>query len=159
MNYLDRLTNPSFARQPLIRLNARTLGIVLAFVSLPTLLGLVGWAGLLLQILLTGGKGILSLAIIGLLVTSVGAGLAYEGGWRIHGANPTGKRLVVYGLTLAFLGQLCFGLADELLGGALSILVVIVLLVLAGLYYLVVTALPTSTRRDRGADPRRVGQD
>jgi hypothetical protein len=138
---LDALLNPSFAKDPPVKLDipAKTLGLVYAILgAIATLFGLAG----LLSVMQLGGYfalagvgGILFLIIIGSLIALVGTGMAAWGGYRMYQGDRSGKTIVIYGLALDAVGGLVTALGT--FGGGLAGWVVNLAFIFV-LYYLVI---------------------
>ncbi len=135
---LDALVNPPFATNPPIRLSvdARFIGLTVAILA--GLLGLLG----MYDILLLFNAGFKSsyaatwiLLFVDTVVNLVADAMGLIGGWRMFKRDPSGKRLAIYGLALAFIVQALLGLG---FGTGLSSIVWLVLL--AMLYYAVVVS-------------------
>lgn len=109
---LDALLNPSFAKDPPVKLNisAKTLGAVYAIVgaiaALFGLFGVLGLIGLGSFFAYSGVGGLLFFVVIGSLVNLIGTIIAAWGGYRMYLADHDGKRLVIYGLALTAVGGL-----------------------------------------------------
>lgn len=126
---LDSLMDPPFAQNPAFRANAKIVGIVLAILAgIGLLFGLLGFVVAL---------GLLATApffALGLIVQIVGDALCVYGGYLMYKEDPVGKRWVIYGL-VAFLVSLVLAI----LGGSVGAQI-IPLVVLAAVYYIVVTS-------------------
>ncbi len=136
---LKTLVNPPFAQDPPIKLkiDAKILGAVVALLSvLGILLGLGALPALLgVGALLApyGFAGFVPLIFIGVLVGLVANVMSVIGGWQMYQGNLEGKRLVIYGLAVWFLGEIVSGIGFVSLGN-----VILPILVIAIVYYLVV---------------------
>ena len=130
MSALDSLVEPSFAKDPPVKVNldAKVIGIVLAILA-----GL----GVLLGLFAVGAAfgRILAFAFIGVIVGIVADIFCVMGGWRMYKGNAEGKRLAIYGLALAFIAELVTIIGYGFGAGAL-----IQLIVLALFYYAVVVS-------------------
>ncbi len=136
MSALDSLVEPSFAKDPPVKVNldAKVIGIVLAILAgLGVLLGLLGLLGLF-AVGAAFGR-ILAFAFIGVIVGIVADIFCVMGGWRMYKGNAEGKRLAIYGLALAFIAELVTIIGYGFGAGAL-----IQLIVLALFYYAVVVS-------------------
>ena len=134
---VNMLLNPKFAQNPPFNLDAKILGIVIAVLSA---LGLLGSLLALLALLAgstalaaAGFVGIAFIAIIGVLVGGVAELLSLLGGWQMYQGNVAGKRLVIYGLAIAFAGDVVTAFGYLRIGN-----VILPLIVTLVLYYLVV---------------------
>ena len=138
MAALDTLVNPPFANDPPVKLNldAKVVGLVVAILAgIGGLLSLFGLLGLLgLGAALTVFGGIFALALIGIAVNLVADVMMVMGGWQMYQGNESGKRLVIYGLALAFLAQIVLALGYTA-GSA-----ILQLILLAIVYYVVVVS-------------------
>jgi hypothetical protein len=138
MAALDTLVNPPFASDPPVKLNvdAKVVGIVVAILAaIGGLLSLFGLLGLLgVGAALTAFGGIFAFALIGIAANLVADVMMALGGWQMYQGNESGKRLVIYGLAIAFLAQIVL-----LLGYAASSSI-LQLIVLAIIYYVVVVS-------------------
>ena len=135
---LEALVNPPFASDPPIKisLDARIIGLVIAVLS--ALVGLL----VLLTLLALLGIGyqasygsIFILDLVDVLLNLLADALGLIGGIQMLRGNAAGRRLVVYGLALAFVMQVALGLG---FGTGASAIVTLVLLVI--LYYAVVVS-------------------
>jgi len=136
---LKTLVNPPFAQDPPVKLNidAKILGAVVALLSvLGILLGLGALPALLgVGALLApyGFAGFVPLIFIGVIVGLVANVMSAIGGWQMYQGNVEGKRLVIYGLAVWFLGEIVSGIGFVSLGTVILPILVIVIV-----YYLVV---------------------
>jgi hypothetical protein len=135
---LDALVNPPFATDPpfKISIDARIIGLVIAILS--ALVGLLVFLTLLALL----GVGYQSsygslyvLDLVDVVLNLIADALGLIGGIQMLRGNPGGRRLVVYGLALAFIIQVALGLG---FGTGVSAIVTLVLLVV--LYYAVVVS-------------------
>jgi hypothetical protein len=133
---LDTLAYPPFAANPPAKVDGKIVGLVAAILSaLGLLFGLLALLAVLTLGPVATAAGVhyvVWLALIGLLVALVAGVMTLLGGWQMYQANAAGKRLLVGGLALSFLGNLVYGLGSSL-GGVLF-----TLLVTAAIYYVVV---------------------
>lgn len=138
---LNTLVNPPFAKDPPVKvdIDAKILGIVVAILSglgilfgLGLLIGLMGIGAVLARY---GFGGFLPLAYLGALVILAADIMSLMGGWRMYQGDREGKRLVIYGLAIGFVGQIIYGLGYASIGS-----VILPLVVLAIVYYLVVVS-------------------
>lgn len=130
---MDVLLNPSFAKDPPVKLDisAKLLGLVCAilgsigaFFGLIVLLGISGFAVVV-------GTG--ALWVIGSLVNLIGEGLFAWGGYRMYQGDRDGKRLVIYGLVANAVGSLVAALGSlDLVGWIVNAAILFVI------YYLVI---------------------
>jgi hypothetical protein len=138
MAALDTLVNPPFANDPPVKLNldAKVVGLVVAILAaiggLLSLFGLLGLLGLGAAIAAFGG--IFALALIGVTVNLVADVMMAMGGWQMYQGNESGKRLVIYGLTISFLAQIVLAL------GYTAASAILQLILLGILYYVVVVS-------------------
>ena len=136
---LNTLVHPPFAQNPPVKLNidAKILGIIIAVLSALAILfglgGLLAVLGLGALLAPAGAAGWLPLAFIGLVVVLISDVISLMGGWQMYQGNAAGKRLVIYGLAIAFLGEIVYGIGYVSLGG-----VILPIIVIAIIYYLVV---------------------
>jgi hypothetical protein len=133
---LDTLTYPPFAQNPPAKVDGKIVGLVVAILSAIGLLfglgGIVAVLGVGAVAAAAGVSYIVPLALLGLLVALVAYVLSLMGGWQMYQGKTQGKRLVVAGLALSFLGQLVYGIGSTL-GN-----VIVALIILAAIYYVVV---------------------
>ena len=138
MAALDTLVNPPFANDPPVKLNldAKVVGLVVAILAaIGGVLSLFGLLGLLgLGAALTAFAGIFALALIGVIVNIVADVMMVMGGWQMYQGNESGKRLVIYGLAIAFLAQIVLALGYTA-GSA-----ILQLILLGIIYYVVVVS-------------------
>ncbi|MGA7989217.1 MAG: hypothetical protein WCB51_12550 [Candidatus Dormiibacterota bacterium] len=146
------LTDPPFAADPPIKLNvpAKTLGLVIGIlaiigividlIALPVVFALNNVASDATTVCRElggtncgGSSGIFGLALIGVLISLVGAVLYAFGGFRMYQLNRSGKDLVIYGLAVNLIG----GILDIVgYGGVGSFIFSLIIAVVV--YYLVV---------------------
>ena len=149
------LTDPPFAADPPIKLNVNAkvlglvigilavLGIIVDLIALPAIFALNNAVNSLNSFCNslggvncnTGTSGIFFLALIGVIVSLVGAILYAWGGFQMYNLNRTGKEKVIYGVVV------------ELIGGILQIVgyggvfgFIFSLIIAIVIYYLVVIA-------------------
>jgi len=100
------LTDPPFAADPPVKLNipAKTLGLVLL------ILGAIGIIFGLLGLFATfgvcsfGDCGFPILWLLGAIIGLIGVVIGTFGAYQMYQVNRDGKRLVIYGLAIGFLG-------------------------------------------------------
>jgi hypothetical protein len=112
---MDVLLNPSFAKDPPLKLDipAKTLGLVLAILGgIGAVLGVLGLIGVSAFAASVGG-----LLVIATLVTLIGTAVGAWGAWQMYQEDRRGKRLVIYGLVISVIGGLISVLAGTGLGG------------------------------------------
>lgn len=129
---MDVLLNPSFAKDPPLKLDipAKTLGLVLAILGgIGTVLGVLGLIGVSAFAAAVGG----GLLVIATLVTLAGTAVGAWGAWQMYQEDRRGKRLVIYGLVISTIGGLISVLAGTGLGGW-----IVNTLFAVAIYYLVV---------------------
>jgi hypothetical protein len=138
MAALDTLVNPPFANDPPVKLNldAKVVGLVVAILAaIGGVLSLFGLLGLLgLGAAVTAFGGIFALALIGVIVNIVADVMMMIGGWQMYQGNESGKRLVIYGLAIAFLAQIILAL------GYTASSAILQLILLGIIYYVVVVS-------------------
>ena len=138
MAALDTLVNPPFANDPPVKLNvdAKVVGLVVAILAaiggLFSLFGLLSLLGV--GAALTAFGGIFALALIGVAVNLVADVMMALGGYQMYQGNESGKRLVIYGLAIAFVAQIVLALGYTA-GSA-----ILQLIVLGIIYYVVVVS-------------------
>jgi hypothetical protein len=138
MAALDTLVNPPFANDPPVKLNvdAKVVGLVVAILAaiggLFSLFGLLSLLGV--GAALTAFGGIFALALIGFAVNLVADVMMAMGGWQMYQGNESGKRLVIYGLAIAFVAQIVLAL------GYTASSAILQLIVLGIIYYVVVVS-------------------
>jgi hypothetical protein len=138
MAALDTLVNPPFANDPPVKLNvdAKVVGLVVAILAaiggLFSLFGLLSLLGV--GAALTAFGGIFALALIGVAVNLVADVMMAMGGWQMYQGNESGKRLVIYGLAIAFVAQIVLAL------GYTASSAILQLIVLGIIYYVVVVS-------------------
>jgi amino acid transporter len=138
MAALDTLVNPPFANDPPVKLNldAKVVGLVVAILAgISALLGFFALIGLLgIGAVLAAFGGIFVLALLGLIAGLVANVMAVIGGWQMYQGNESGKRLVIYGLAIAFVAEIVLAIGYSV-GSA-----ILQLILLAVLYYAVVVS-------------------
>lgn len=138
MSTLDTLVHPPFANDPPVKLNldAKVVGLVVAILAaIGGVLSLVGLLGLLgVGAALAAFGGIFALALVGVIVNIVADVLMVRGGWQMYQGNESGKRLVIYGLAIAFLAQIVLALGYTAGSSILQ------LILLGIIYYVVVVS-------------------
>jgi hypothetical protein len=130
---VDELLNPSFAKDPPVKLDipAKTLGLVCAILAgISTFFGVIGLLGVSA---LAGVAGTGALFLVGSVINVIGSALVAWGGYKMYQGVRDGKRLVIYGLVASAIGSLIAALGD--LGLAGWIVNAVILFVI---YYLVV---------------------
>lgn len=146
----NMLFNPPFAQNPPFNLDAKILGIVVAVLSalgvLGSLLALLALLAGSTALAAAGFVGITFIAIIGVLIGGVADLLSLAGGWQMYQGQAAGKRLVIYGLAIAFAGDVVTAFGYLRVGN-----VILPLLVTLVLYYLVVIS------RFKGEAPKTTG--
>jgi hypothetical protein len=134
---MNMLLNPPFAQNPPFNLDAKILGIVVAVLSalgvLGSLLAILALLAGSTALAAAGFVGILGIAIIGVLIGGVADVLSLVGGWQMYQGNAAGKRLVIYGLAIAFAGDVVTAFGYLRIGNVILPLIVTLIL-----YYLVV---------------------
>lgn len=135
---IETLLTPPFAADPPIKLNvpAKTLGLILAILgAISALFGILGVFALLgLSAIAAAFGGIFLLAIIGVIVSEIGAIVGAWGGYQMYQGKPDGKRLAIYGVLINVVGSLVAtiggsgGIGGWLFGALISFVV----------YYLIV---------------------
>ena len=137
----DALLNPSFAKDPPVKLDipAKTLGLVYAILgAIGALFGLSGLLGVMQfggYFAAAGVGGVLFLVIVGSLIALAGTAMAAWGGYRMYQGDRGGKTIVIYGLALDALGGLVTALGT--FGGGLAGWIVNLAFIFV-LYYLVI---------------------
>lgn len=126
---LDQLLDPPFARTATFHANAKTVGLILAILAgIGLLFGLIGLPFALAL------AGVIPLLVLSLIASLVGAALTGLGGYQMYREDQAGKRWVIYGLIVYLVG-IVFGI----LTGSI-VQQIVPLIVLAALYYVVVTS-------------------
>ena len=139
--YVDQLLNPSFAKDPPVKLNisAKTLGLVYAILggigALFGLFGILALLGLSAVAAVVGVGTVWFLVLVGSVVSEVGTVLAAWGGYRMYQGDRTAKRPVVLGLAISLVGSLITALGS--LGSGLPGFIVGAAITFV-LYYLVI---------------------
>jgi len=130
---MDMLLNPSFAKNPPVKLDipAKTLGLVCAILAgISTFFGVIALLGVSA---LTAVAGTGALFLVGTVVNVIGSALVAWGGYKMYQGDRDGKRLVIYGLVASAIGSLIAALGN--LGLAGWIVNAVILFVI---YYLVI---------------------
>ncbi len=130
---MDMLLNPSFAKDPPVKLDipAKTLGLVLAILAgISTFFGVIAVLGVSA---LTAVAGTGPLFLIGNVINVIGSALMAWGGYRMYQGDRDGKRLAIYGIVASAVGSLIAALGN--LGLAGWIVNAVILFVI---YYIVV---------------------
>ena len=130
---MDMLLNPSFAKDPPVKLDipAKTLGLVYAILAgISTFFGVIGLLGVS-ALAAVAGTG--ALFLVGTVINLVGSALAAWGGYKMYQGDRDGKRLVIYGLVASAVGSLIAALGNLGLGGWIVNAVILFVL-----YYLVI---------------------
>ena len=130
---MDQLLNPSFMKDPPVKLDipAKTLGLVCAILgAIGTFFGLFGLLGISA---LGAVAGVGGLVILGVLIGAIGTALSAWGGYRMYQGDRGGKGIVIYGLVANSLGNLIAGLGT---GGIINWIINTAFLFV--IYYLVV---------------------
>jgi hypothetical protein len=130
---VDVLLNPSWAKDPPVKLDipAKTLGLIYAILgAIGTLFGVISLLGVsvLAAVANTG-----ALYVVGSFVGLIGEALMAWGGYQMYQGVRDGKRLVIYGLVANAVGSLVAALGNLGLGGW-----IVNALILFVLYYLVI---------------------
>ena len=130
---MDMLLNPSFAKDPPVKLDipAKTLGLVLAILAgISTFFGVIAVLGVSA---LTAVAGTGPLFLVGNVINVIGSALMAWGGYKMYQGDRDGKRLAIYGIVASAVGSLIAALGN--LGLAGWIVNAVILFVI---YYLVV---------------------
>lgn len=130
---MDMLLNPSFAKDPPVKLDipAKTLGLVCAILAgISTFFGVIGLLGVSA---LTAVAGTGALFLVGTVINVIGSALVAWGGYKMYQGDRDGKRLVIYGLVASAIGSLIAALGNLGLGGWIVNAVILFVI-----YYLVV---------------------
>ena len=130
---MDMLLNPSFAKNPPVKLDipAKTLGLVCAILAgISTFFGVIALLGVSA---LTAVAGTGAVFLVGTVVNVIGSALVAWGGYKMYQGDRDGKRLVIYGLVASAIGSLIAALGN--LGLAGWIVNAVILFVI---YYLVI---------------------
>lgn len=100
------LTDPPFAADPPFKMNvpAKTLGLVLLILgAIGIIFGILGLTATFGACTL-GGCGFPILWLLGAIIGLIGVCIGTYGAYQMYQLNRDGKRLVIYGLALGFLG-------------------------------------------------------
>lgn len=130
---MDQLLNPSFAKDPPVKLDipAKTLGLVCAILAgISTFFGVIGLLGVS-ALAAVAGTG--ALFWVGTLVNLIGSALVAWGGYKMYQGDRDGKRLAIYGLAASAVGSLIAALGNLGLAGWIFNAVILFII-----YYLVV---------------------
>lgn len=130
---MDELLNPSFMKDPPVKLDipAKTLGLICAILAgISTLFGVIGLLGVS-TFTVVAGTG--SVFLVGTVINVIGSALLAWGGYRMYQGDRDGKRLAIYGLAASAVGSLIVALGS---GGLVGWIVN--LAILFAIYYLVV---------------------
>lgn len=130
---MDMLLNPSFAKDPPVKLDipAKTLGLVCAILAgISTLFGVIGLLG---ASALTAVAGTGALFLVGTVINVAGSALVAWGGYKMYQGVRDGKRLVIYGLVASVVGSLIAALGNLGLAGW-----IVNAAILFAIYYLVI---------------------
>lgn len=130
---MDMLLNPSFAKDPPVKLDipAKTLGLVCAILAgISTFFGVIGLLGVSA---LTAVAGTGALFLVGTVINVIGSALVAWGGYKMYQGDRDGKRLAIYGLVASAVGSLIAALGNLGLGGWIVNAVILFVI-----YYLVV---------------------
>ena len=121
---LDALLNPSFAKDPPVKLNisAKTLGGVYAILG--AIAALFGFFGLLTILgigsyfaYIAAASGLVLLYALGSFISLIGTAVTAWGGYRMYQGDRDGKRLAIYGLAVVAVGSLVSALGTLAFGG------------------------------------------
>jgi hypothetical protein len=130
---MDMLLNPSFAKDPPVKLDipAKTLGLIYAILAgISTFFGVIGLLGVS-ALAAVAGTG--ALFLVGTVINLAGSALVAWGGYRMYQGDRAGKRLAVYGLAASAIGSLIAALGNlGLVGWIVNAVILFVL------YYLVI---------------------
>ncbi len=130
---MDMLLNPSFAKDPPVKLDipAKTLGLICAILAgISTFFGVIGLLGVSA---LTAVAGTGALFFVGSLINVAGSALVAWGGYKMYQGVRDGKRFVIYGLAANAIGSLIVALGTGGLAGWIVNAVILFVI-----YYLVV---------------------
>ena len=130
---MDQLLNPSFMKDPPVKLDipAKTLGLICAILAgISTLFGVIGLLGLS-AFAAVAGNG--ALFMVGTLINVIGSALVAWGGYKMYQGDRDGKRLAIYGLVASAVGSLIVALGS---GGLVGWIVNVA--ILFAIYYLIV---------------------
>lgn len=130
---MDALLNPSFAKDPPVKLDipAKTLGLVCAILAgISTFFGVIGLLGVSA---LTAVAGTGALFLVGTVINVIGSALVAWGGYKMYQGDRDGKRLVIYGLVANAIGSLIVAFGTGGLAGWIVNAVILFII-----YYLVV---------------------
>ncbi|MGH2491298.1 MAG: hypothetical protein ACRDF9_07290 [Candidatus Limnocylindria bacterium] len=113
---MDELLNPSFMKDPPVKLDipAKTLGLVCAILAgISTFFGVIGLLGVSA---LTAVAGTGTLFLVGTVINVAGSALVAWGGYKMYQEDRGGKRFVIYGLVVNAVGGLVGVLSGASLG-------------------------------------------
>jgi hypothetical protein len=130
---MDELLNPSFMKDPPVKLDipAKTLGLICAILAgISTFFGVIGVLGVSA---LTAVAGTGALFMVGTVINVIGSALVAWGGYKMYQGVRDGKRLAIYGLVASAIGSLIVALGT---GGLVGWIVNVA--ILFAIYYLVV---------------------
>lgn len=130
---MDELLNPSFMKDPPVKLDipAKTLGLVCAILAgISTFFGAIGLLGVSA---LTAATGVGPLFLVGTVINVIGSALVAWGGYQMYQGVRDGKRLAIYGLAASAVGSLIVALGTGGLAGWIVNLVILFVI-----YYLIV---------------------
>ena len=130
---MDQLLNPSFMKDPPVKLDipAKTLGLVCAILAgISTFFGVIGLLGVSA---LTAVAGTPALFLVGTVINVAGSALVAWGGYKMYQGDRDGKRLAIYGLVASAVGSLISSLGSGGLAGW-----IVNAAILFAIYYLVV---------------------
>ena len=130
---MDELLNPSFMKDPPVKLDipAKTLGLVCAILAgISTFFGVIGLLGVS-ALATAAGTG--ALFLVGTAINVIGSALVAWGGYKMYQGDRDGKRLAIYGLAASAIGSLIVALGTGGLAGWIVNAVILFLI-----YYLVV---------------------
>ena len=138
----EALLDPPFAKDPPVKLNisAKTLGLIYAILAA---LGAV-FSLLAIPLLLSisalgaaaGAPGVPALALLGTIINAAAEILVAWGGYQMYQLQREGKKLVIYGLGIAAVGNVLSAVGG--LSASSLIGLIVGLGILFVLYYLVV---------------------
>jgi hypothetical protein len=130
---MDQLLNPSFMKDPPVKLDipAKTLGLVCAILAgISTVFGLIALLGVSA---LTAVAGTGPTFLVGNVINVIGSALMAWGGYKMYQGDRDGKRLVIYGLVASAIGSLIASMGSGGLAGW-----IVNAAILFVIYYLVV---------------------
>jgi|SRR5687768_15538201 len=130
---MDELLNPSFMKDPPVKLDipAKTLGLVCAILAgLSTFFGVIGLLGVSAPATVAATGAVF---MVGSVIDLIGSALLAWGGYKMYQGDRDGKRLAIYGLAASAIGTLIEALGT---GGLVGWIVNVAILFV--IYYLVV---------------------